>query len=262
MAEILTLNDETWQKTIGDKPALILLSNGDGLRGDFSTAFKKAASENKTVVFAQIDPAKNPQASETFEAGKKPVLVGWYKDKELVRRSRPWGTDVVLAIEMVEKAYKEDAPPEAAANGNGATEPAEVALAEGTPVNVTDANFQQEVIDFSHKLPVLIDFWADWCQPCKMVAPIVEKMAGEFAGQVRIAKVDVDSNPQLQQAFRIMSIPTIMAFKEGQPVFSQPGAFPEPAFRDLIQQLIALKLPPPGQKTATPQKQPKQPQNN
>src|SRR5690348_525515 len=101
MAEILTLNDATWQSTIGSKPALILLSNGDGLRGDFSTAFKKAASETKTLIFAQIDPTKNPQAAEHFSAGEKPVLIGWYKDQELVRRARPWGTDVVLAVEQM-----------------------------------------------------------------------------------------------------------------------------------------------------------------
>ena len=78
-------------------------------------------------------------------------------------------------------------------------------------MDVTDATFQKEVVDYSHELPVLVDFWAEWCGPCKMVAPIMEKMAAEFAGKVRIAKVDTDANQGLSQAFRIMSIPTIMA---------------------------------------------------
>lgn len=111
-----------------------------------------------------------------------------------------------------------------------------------TPLHVTDASFKEAVIDHSHTEPVLVDFWAAWCGPCRMVAPILDKMAKEFEGKVRIAKVDTDANPALSQAFRIMSIPTIMAFKDGHLVFNQAGAFPEPVFRDLLQQLIALDV--------------------
>ena len=117
------------------------------------------------------------------------------------------------------------------------------ALVTRAPVHVTDDSFQQDVIDFSHNLPVLVDFWVEWCRPCRQVAPIMDKLAEEYAGKVRIAKVDTDANPGLSQGFRIMSIPTIMAFKEGKLVFNQPGAFPEAAFRDLLEQLIALEIP-------------------
>lgn len=110
------------------------------------------------------------------------------------------------------------------------------------PVNVTDANFQQEVIDY--ELPVLVDFWAAWCGPCRMVAPILDKLAGEYAGKVRIAKVNVDENPGLSHYFQVMSIPTLMMFKERHLVFNQPGALPEPALRSLLDQLIALQIPP------------------
>ena len=107
--------------------------------------------------------------------------------------------------------------------------------------HVNDQNFESEVLNSPE--PVLVDFWAEWCGPCRMVAPIMEKMAEEFAGEIRVAKVDTDANPGLSQAFQIRSIPTIMAFKSGKLVFNQPGAFPEAAFRDLIQQLIALEIP-------------------
>lgn len=112
-----------------------------------------------------------------------------------------------------------------------------------TPVTVSDGTFQQDVIDYSDTMPVVVDFWAPWCGPCRMVAPILDKLAKEFAGQVRIAKVNVDENPMVSQTFNIMSIPTIMMLKEKTIVFSQPGALPEPALRDLFGQLVKLEIP-------------------
>lgn len=115
-------------------------------------------------------------------------------------------------------------------------------MAADKPVIVTEATFENEVLN--SEMPVLVDFWAEWCGPCRAVAPTLEKLAKEFSGQVKIAKVNVDENPGLSQAFNIMSIPTIMCIKERTLVFNQPGALPEPAFRDLLTQLVALQIPP------------------
>ena len=112
----------------------------------------------------------------------------------------------------------------------------------GKPVNVTDANFKEQVVDFSDDMPVVVDFWAEWCGPCKQVAPVLDKLASEFEGQLRIAKVDTDANQALSQSFQIMSIPTIMVFKKGHIIFSQAGALPEAAFRDLFKQAIDLDV--------------------
>lgn len=83
------------------------------------------------------------------------------------------------------------------------------------PVTVTDTSFKSEVLDSD--VPVLVDFWASWCSPCKMIAPIVEELAGEYEGQVKVAKVDIDANPVVPGQFGVMSIPTLMVFRGGQP---------------------------------------------
>jgi len=83
-----------------------------------------------------------------------------------------------------------------------------------TTTAVTDATFQSEVLESD--IPVVVDFWAVWCGPCRMVAPEMEKLAAKYDGSVDVVKVDVDANPGLQQAFNIMSIPTIAFFRPGQ----------------------------------------------
>ena len=81
---------------------------------------------------------------------------------------------------------------------------------------VTDANFQNEVL--KSETPVLVDFWAEWCGPCKMIAPIVEEIAKKYEGKLRIGKMDVDSQPNVPQLFGIQGIPTLILFKNGEPV--------------------------------------------
>jgi thioredoxin len=243
MTEPIVLTDDNFnQVVLGDKPLLILISNGQNVRGDFSTAFKKAVDEQKGMVVAHIDPDQSPEAAAYFGVtGDKPVLIGWYCGEEVLRRGKPWGTDMPLAVEMMQTKVRDMGPQQVVDVTPAPAKPANSTV-DTKPVVVTDETFQREVID--HDLPVLVDFWAEWCGPCKMVAPTLEKLAAEFAGQIRVAKVNVDENPSLSQAFQISSIPTIMLIKDRTIVFNQPGALPEPAFRDLIKQLIALKLPP------------------
>jgi thioredoxin 1 len=90
--------------------------------------------------------------------------------------------------------------------------------------SVTDAEFEQTVLKSDE--PVLVDFWAEWCSPCRMIAPIVEDIAGEFGAKAKILKMDIDANPQTPMSLGIMSIPTVILFKGGQAVERQVGYRP------------------------------------
>lgn len=112
-------------------------------------------------------------------------------------------------------------------------------------LDVTDATFGA-VLEKSHDVPVVVDLWATWCEPCKQLSPILERLAIEGNGSWILAKVDVDANPQIAQAFQAQSIPTVIAVGGGQPLASFSGAQPEPQVRQWITQLLDIlrdKLP-------------------
>ena len=99
-------------------------------------------------------------------------------------------------------------------------------------VTITKDNFEEEVTNAD--VPVLLDFWADWCMPCKMVAPVLEELAGEYEGKLKIGKVDVDSQQELASKYNIVSIPTLLLMKDGDVVKQQVGAVPKPQIEDMI----------------------------
>ena len=100
------------------------------------------------------------------------------------------------------------------------------------PIHVTDAAFEASVL--KSELPVIVDFWAPWCGPCKMVAPVLEKFAEEYAGKLIVAKVNTDDHPQWAMQYGIQGIPTMLFVAEGEVVHTQVGAVPEPYLRDIV----------------------------
>lgn len=101
----------------------------------------------------------------------------------------------------------------------------------------TDQTFEAEVL--KSDLPVLVDFWATWCGPCKIVDPIISELAGEYAGKLKVGKLDVDANQESSGKYSVMSIPTIMLFKNGQPVKSVIGAQSKENFKKAIDEVLA-----------------------
>jgi thioredoxin 1 len=103
-------------------------------------------------------------------------------------------------------------------------------------VTVTRANFDAEVMKSA--VPVIADFWAEWCGPCKMIAPVLKDLARDYKDKIKIAKIDVDAEGELAQQFNIVSIPTILVFSQGKVVKQQIGAVPRPALEKMIKEVI------------------------
>lgn len=106
------------------------------------------------------------------------------------------------------------------------------------PINVTDAAFEKTVLE--NELPVIVDFWAPWCGPCRMVAPILTKIAKEYAGKLIVAKVNTDENQEWAGKYGVQGIPTMLMLKDGKIVHRQVGALPEPMLKDAVNHFLEV----------------------
>jgi putative thioredoxin len=141
------------------------------------------------------------------------------------------------AVDLAAVAAQSQRRQRTAANGGSA---AAGGPASGVVVDVTEADFQQVVVEQSMTVPVIIDLWATWCQPCKQLSPVLERLAEEYAGRFLLAKVDVDANPRLGQVFQAQSIPMVVAVVKGQPVPLFQGALPEQQVRAYVDELLRV----------------------
>ena len=106
----------------------------------------------------------------------------------------------------------------------------------GSVVHVTESNFEEEVINSD--VPVLVDFWAEWCGPCKMIAPILDEIAKEYGEKLKICKIDVDSNPEIAPKFGIRGIPTLIIFKDGNAESTKVGAVSKSQLVEFVDEII------------------------
>jgi len=109
------------------------------------------------------------------------------------------------------------------------------------PIHITDSAFEANVM--KSEIPVIVDFWAPWCGPCKMVAPVLEKFAKEFAGNLIVAKVNTDENPEWANNFGVRGIPTMLFVAGGKLVYTQVGAIPEALLRDMVVEFLNVVKP-------------------
>jgi putative thioredoxin len=122
--------------------------------------------------------------------------------------------------------------------------------AQASVVDVTVETFQKEVVERSRQVPVLIDFWATWCGPCKALTPVLEKLARELAGKFVLAKVDIDANPEIADLFQVQSVPTVMLVKGARPVDGFMGAVPEAKVRKFLETHLGVAAPSPMEAAA------------
>jgi thioredoxin len=184
------------------------------------------------LLIARVDVATNPTAHRQYSSLQTPALVTLEKGtlgrkvKSQAGAVRP--ADVRAHIDyLLGKGPQPDtrkAEPEKKAPG-----------VKASPVHVTDATFQKAVL--ASKMPVFVDFWAPWCGPCLSVAPLIDRLAGEYAGRVKIVKLNTDENPATQRRFQVMSIPTFITFRHGKQVERRSGASPQ-IIKDMIEELL------------------------
>ncbi len=148
-------------------------------------------------------------------------------------------TDIRLPGAVDLSTLRPPPPPTPAASGAGA--------ASSAVIDVTEATFAAEVMERSRQVPVVVDFWATWCGPCRALSPVLERLASEAAGSWILAKIDVDANQRIAAAARVQSIPTVLAFLGGQPVHGFMGALPEAQVKAWLAEVLAAAAEqPPG----------------
>jgi len=224
----ITTDNTGLKKVLGQSlPVLLYLYNRPDPALD--SALNQVAEEHAgAILVARVDVTANPETHAAYGRPPLPALLT-LDEGEIESRAaniRPQDVDehVDFLLGLGPKPLETSAQAEArAASG-------------GVPVAVTDSSFSQEVL--GSDVPVLVDFWAPWCGPCHMVAPTLERLAAQYAGRIKIAKLNVDQNPMTAQQYQAMSIPMLLMFKGGQPVGKLVGAHPQPNIEQLIKQTL------------------------
>jgi thioredoxin 1 len=229
----INANDLSFERVVLQAPlpaVAVFWSARENPRRQLNTVLEQTAREYAgEALVVKLDVADAPQAQAQHNVETLPQFL-FFREGKLVARARglpstemlrPW---VEYLLGRGPKPVSKKPPQEKAPAGDG------------HPLTVTDADFERVVLGAS--VPVLVDFWAAWCGPCRMIAPVVEALAQEFAGRVLVAKLDVDANPMTAQRYGVQSIPLLVYFHNGREVDRAVGAQPAYVLRQKLEALL------------------------
>jgi thioredoxin 1 len=185
------------------------------------------------LLVVQVPIKDNPVTRQRYQVARTPSLVAVRSGHDLTRAESVSPTDLeVHARYLLGKGPRPETTDGSASGPTGAARSASAQTGISGPVTVTDTTFNEEVM--RSPLPVLVDFWAPWCGPCRMTEPVVEKLAHENPGRLKVVKINVDENPSVSMRFGVQSIPTMMVVKDGQIIDRWAGALPEGPLRSRV----------------------------
>jgi thioredoxin 1 len=224
----ITTDEVNLNKVLGQRlPVVLYLFDKPNKALD--DAFQRVAKENAgEILVARVDTSKNPQVYERFNRPALPALITLDEGNVESKASNIRPDDVDAHTDFL--LGDGPLPTETAVETEART------ASGAAPVHVTDQSFNSDVLQSS--VPVLVDFWAPWCGPCHVVAPVLERIAQQYAGRIKVAKLNVDDNPRMASQYQARSIPMLLMFKGGKQVGKLVGAHPEPNIKQLVEQAL------------------------
>ena len=224
----ITTDDDGLHKVL-DQNLPVVLYLYDQPNPALDKAFNRVAQEDVgEILVARVNMRENPQVRSKFKKLTLPALVTLDEGEVESKASQILPADVDAHVDFLlgrGPFPTQTTKQEKAKEARGAA-----------PIQVTDQSFAKEVLNSD--IPVLVDFWAPWCGPCRMVAPVLERVADKYAGKIKVAKLNVDQNQKMTRKYRAMSIPMLMLFKNGKAVGSLVGAHPQQTIELMLRKVL------------------------